>query len=129
MLASVVELDPGSRHKVDDGARHEDFTGGRDGLYPLGQMDRKARHVLAASLDLSDVKPCSEFQLESPYRIPDGDGAVESAGRAIKRGERAITGRLHQPSTKAGQLAFHRFVVLVETLVPDPISQGHRLFS
>ena len=92
-------------------------------------MDGNARHVAPTSLDLSDMKPCSEFRAKSPYRISDGEGAVDCAGGTVERGEHAITSRLHQSSTKANQLAIYRLVVLVETVFPGPVAQGRCLLG
>ena len=61
VFPSVSEPDSGSSHKIDDGSRNEDLSRSRNCLYPLGQVDGNARHVLATSFDLADVKTRSEF--------------------------------------------------------------------
>lgn len=101
MVAAVFELEVGPDHEVDHCPGCEDFSGGRQTLHTLGEVDGDARYIVAASLDLSRVEPNADVQSDLTNCISDSRCTLNCPGRGIERGKYTITGPFHEMSTES----------------------------
>ena len=64
MTATVFEREARAGDEVDDGARHEDLSGLRDGLDALGDVHGKASDVVTVECNLAGMQPDPYFETE-----------------------------------------------------------------
>jgi hypothetical protein len=62
--AAILEVDLGADNKLLNGAGDQDLIGRCKVGNARANMDRQARHIVAADLDLTDVEPGSNRQVE-----------------------------------------------------------------
>ena len=92
--SSGVEAESGARDEVLDDAGNEHLAGLGLGGYAGPDVDGDAAQIVARALALARVYPGAHLQPERPNGVLHSVRTPDRACRAVKRGEKAVTGRV-----------------------------------
>src|SRR5947209_19318163 len=91
--------------------RDPDLPGRGDAGNPRRNVNRDARDVVAAPLDLAGVQARPDLETERPQATSDRERAVQRSARSIKCREDPVTRRLDQTTAETLDRAANDLVV------------------
>src|SRR3974390_2836656 len=86
-------------------------------------MNGESRDVIASDFDLPGMDPGTYFDVERLEGIPDREGALNGATRAVEGRHEAVSGSVDLAAPEPSDLGAHTSVMTIEEISPGLVSE------
>jgi hypothetical protein len=126
VLASICELEAGTRHEIGYRARDQDLTRLRQCSDPRSDMDSDSAKVSASPHAFTRVHTRTQLDTEWSNRFGRGHRAFHRQSWAVERGEETVSSCLDPLATEPVELATHDLVMVAEKVTPALVTEVSR---
>ena len=122
VLATILECDSGSCHQVSHGSRDENLPRSSNSGHSCADVNSDPADVVPSGFNFAGVEADTYVEAQGSCALSYALSTLNRSSRAIKRDQKAITGRLDLIATMSGQLVTNHAIMSVEIPVPFSIA-------
>src|SRR5712671_676243 len=111
VLTSVLELDAGACHEVNDGSGYEHLSGASESGHARRDDDADTCYVITAQFDLGGVDAAADLDPHASERVSDHQRRADCSCRTVEDGEHAVAGVLDLTTAEPRQGPGHDIVM------------------
>ena len=123
LAAAVAEAQPGARHQVLYGARHQHLARTGERRDARADVNGNPTDIVVDHFAFAGMEPSTDFDPKRPDLLGNGAGAADAARRSVEGGKNAVAGRLDLMAAKACEIAPDRGVMTVEEITPAAVAE------
>ena len=118
-----LELQPGARHQVTDGAGDDDLARARLSRNARADVHGEPGELAVRDLALARVDACADLEPQRLNGLDRGSSATDRAGRSVEARKEADARGVELAPAEALELPPDRRVVAFEQRAPAPVSE------